>query len=129
MNHHYRILSVQSTRGCSFTLYHQIMPPCGVSHCVITYLLYSKITELIICLQMTAVHVDTALSYHSAVKTNTLLLTPHGYSPDFISGMLISQNDLCLCSRVLPQFKNHVVLMQPANVCAPTLRVGMGMDK
>lgn len=50
------------------------------------------------------------------VKTNMLLLTPLGYRPDFISGMLITQNDLCFCSLVLTPFRNHVELMQPAKV-------------
>lgn len=48
-----------------------------------------------------------------AVKTNMPLLTPLGYSPDLISGMLISESDLCFCSLVLTPFRNHVVLMQP----------------
>lgn len=47
------------------------------------------------------------------VKTNMALLTPLGYSPGSISGMLISQSDLCFCSFVLTAFRNHVVLMLP----------------
>lgn len=55
------------------------------------------------------------------MKTNMLLLTPHGYGPEFISGMLISQNDLCFCSLALPLLRDHVVLMVPANVYLLTL--------
>lgn len=64
----------------------------------------------------------TMLPQHK-MKTNKLLLTPHGYGPDSISGMLIAQNDRCFFSFLLPPFKNNILLMQPVNGCTHSSRV------
>lgn len=116
----------------------QRMPPLPVFHNVIPYLLSKMIAGIKYhpaanssqgCGEYVRWYCTERLQRR--VKTNMPVLTPLGYSPGFISGMLISQSDLCFCSFVLTAFRNHVVLMQPLKEKCSYFEsaVSVGMNK
>lgn len=102
----YQILSINMTLSCHY-LYDQIMPPHPLPHNMIAQLLpKNKWADITLC-------------YHNTQWKLILLCWHHlGIVHSSLSGMLISQNDLCLCS--------SCGCSQLMEVCAHTFASGVG---